>query len=91
MKIILAAAAALAAALTAAPAAAAPVAPAPAAQERVVVRETIRPNGTRVVVRQRSTTTTRRNYRQGNRWRNVCRTTYRYGERRRVCRRVRRY
>jgi hypothetical protein len=40
-------------------------------------------------VRERTTTTTTRNYRPRYRWRTVCRTTYRNGERRRVCRRVR--
>lgn len=84
MKMILAVAAALIAAAGApASAAVAPVAttalaaaPFAAAQDRVVVRE--------------RTTMVRRNYNRP-RWRarNVCRTTYRYGERRRVCRRVR--
>ena len=80
MKMILAAAALLAAGL-AAPAVGATVstpmlaaAPFAAPQERVVVRER---------------TTVTRYARPRYRWRNVCRTTYRYGERRRVCRRVR--
>ena len=82
----------IAAALVAATGTAATAAPAPAAQDRVVVRERVVSPGvrnTRVVSRER-TTVTRRGYdRPRYRTRNVCRTTVRYGERRRVCRRVR--
>jgi hypothetical protein len=86
MKILLALAAACAA-WTATPAAAAA-----ASQDRIVVRETVRPNGTRVTVRERTTTTIRRGGydRPRYRYRTVCRTRYdRDGDRRRVCRRVR--
>lgn len=80
----------IAAALIAMTGTTATAAPAPA-QDRVVVRERIvspRVRNTRVVSRQR--TVTRRGYdRPRYRSRSVCRTTVRYGERRRVCRRVR--
>lgn len=81
----------IAAALVAATGTAATAAPAPA-QDRVVVRErTVSPSvrDTRVVTRER-TTVTRRGYdRPRYRFRTACRTTVRYGERRRVCRRIR--
>ena len=81
----------IAAALVAATGTAATAAPA-AGQDRVVVRErTVVPGtrNTRTVVRER-TTVHRRGYdRPRYRTRNVCRTTVRYGERRRVCRQVR--
>ena len=86
MKIILAAVAALVA-FVSVPAAAAPApVAAPVAASPAPFAA---PQDRRVVVRER-TTVTRRNWnRPRYRTRNVCRTTVRYGERRRVCRRVR--
>lgn len=95
MKLLILIAAATAGLL--APAAAAPVAAAPIAAEAPQVERTTvvrNRNGTTV----RTTTTRRysnnrryerrRGYNRG--YRTVCTTRYRYGERRRVCRRVRR-
>ena len=73
------------------PLAAALAAAAPA-QDRVVVRERVvtpAARDTRVVVRERTTVTRSSGYR--SRYKRVCRTRYRNGQRIRTCRNVRRY